>query len=75
MRVETVAMNPNQAERGAKKRKAVETEIDYPMFCDFSCTYAEFGEPDAVGACRRDIGVWCRKAKRYHAKNARCLYH
>ncbi|MCB2206471.1 hypothetical protein KQI65_17130 [bacterium] len=47
----------------------------YPQFCDFSCPHADFSDPSAVGACRRDIGVWCRKAGRLHNKNTRCLFH
>lgn len=44
-----------------------------PQFCDYSCAYAEFARPDAVGACRRDLGVYCRKFRKYHTKNAPCL--
>ncbi len=51
------------------------SDFEYPLFCDFNCAYADFGSPDVVGACRRDVGVWCKKAKRYHAKHARCLFH
>ncbi|MBI5645968.1 MAG: hypothetical protein HY962_03475 [Ignavibacteriae bacterium] len=45
-----------------------------PPHCDFSCQYAAFGDPSAVGACRRDVGVWCKAAMRYNNKHARCLF-
>lgn len=44
-----------------------------PLYCDFSCQHAAFSDPCAVGACRRDIGVWCKAARRYNNKHARCL--
>ena len=60
-----------------KKLKSTARKIDlvttYPLFCDFSCEYADFAAPDAVGACRRDVGVWCKKAKRYNTKHAKCV--
>jgi hypothetical protein len=46
---------------------------EFPSFCDFDCPHAEFGDPAAVGACRRDIGVWCGEMKRYNTKNALCI--
>jgi hypothetical protein len=45
----------------------------YPDFCDFDCRYAAFAPPDAVGACRKEQGVYCRAFKTYTMKNARCL--
>lgn len=47
---------------------------EFPLYCDFSCPHADFSDPCAVGACRRDIGVWCGKARRFHNKHARCLF-
>jgi hypothetical protein len=47
----------------------------FPLFCDYSCAHAGFSDPAAVGACRRDVGVWCGKARRLHPKHARCLFH
>jgi hypothetical protein len=44
-----------------------------PVYCDFSCEHAAFSDPCAVGACRRDVGVWCNAARRYNTKHARCL--
>ena len=56
------------------KRNSGKNDLAFPLYCDFSCQHAEFSDPSAVGACRRDIGVWCGKAGRYHNKNARCLF-
>lgn len=49
-------------------------EERFPLYCDFSCIHADFSDPCAVGACRRDMGVWCKKAGRLHGKHARCLF-
>lgn len=49
------------------------TSAGIPLYCDFSCEHAAFSDPCAVGACRRDVGVWCNAARRYHTKHARCL--
>ena len=51
-------------------RKAVGQLPDY---CDFSCAYAGFGDPCSVGACRREVGVWCALEHRFNNKHARCL--
>jgi hypothetical protein len=48
-------------------------EVAYPMYCDFACPIAEFSDPSAAGACRRDIVVWCPAAEKYNNKHARCL--
>ena len=50
------------------------TEDKYPHYCDYSCRYSAFSDPCAVGACRRDVGVWCGKARRLHSKHAPCLF-
>jgi hypothetical protein len=47
---------------------------EYPLYCDYSCPHSAFSDPCAVGACRRDVGVWCGKARRLHSKHARCLF-
>ncbi len=46
---------------------------DHPPYCDYRCRHAEFGPPEASGACRRDLAVFCRLLGRYNTKNARCL--
>ncbi len=53
------------------KKKKKEEEL--PLFCDYTCKYAEFVDPNAVGACRRDLAVYCKKFKRYNNKNNKCL--
>jgi hypothetical protein len=47
--------------------------VGIPVYCDFSCEHAAFSDPCAVGACRRDVGVWCNATRRYNNKHARCL--
>ncbi len=44
-----------------------------PDYCDFTCRYAEFGDPCAVGACRKDVGVWCTLEGKFNRKHAHCL--
>ncbi|MDH7516544.1 MAG: hypothetical protein QHI48_11795 [Bacteroidota bacterium] len=57
-----------------KRTAGTETGADaYPTYCDYACPHADFADPSAVGACRRDVGVWCKIAGRFNAKNARCL--
>ena len=46
---------------------------DLPQFCDFSCTHAKFAQPDAIGACRRDIAVYCTLYKKHNNKNSSCI--
>ena len=58
------------------KFKAKMAQIDLallPVYCDFSCAYASFPPADAVGACRREQGVYCNFMGRYNNKNAGCL--
>jgi hypothetical protein len=43
------------------------------MFCDFSCPHAVFAPPEAVGACRRDIGVYCELFREFNNKNSHCI--
>ena len=52
---------------------AKNTPADPPPFCDYSCPHAAFPQADAVGACRREAGVYCSLLKRYNNKNAACL--
>jgi len=55
-----------------KKIKKVK-EFDYPLFCDYSCKHAAFSDPAAIGACRKELGVWCKFFKRYNNKNNKCF--
>ena len=59
---------------GGREQDGSASEQEFPLYCDYSCPHADFSDPCAVGACRRDIGVWCGKAGRFHNKHARCLF-
>jgi len=57
-----------------RKRKIKNTEIkNLPNYCDYSCKYAEFTDPTAIGACRKELAVWCSILEKYNNKNAKCL--
>jgi len=43
-----------------------------PQYCDFSCPHASFAPNDAVGACRKELAVYCNLLAKYNSKNARC---
>ena len=49
------------------------TPANQLLFCDFCCPHAAFPPVDAMGACRREAGVYCTLLKRYNNKNAACL--
>jgi hypothetical protein len=55
-----------------KKIVSVKSEMQLPIFCDFSCPHADFSS-DVSGACRREQAVYCRLKKEYNNKNNRCL--
>lgn len=55
------------------KSKKTKAEKVYPMYCDYSCKYADFCDPDAIGACRKDLAVWCKDFKRYNNKHNKCF--
>ncbi len=44
-----------------------------PQFCDYHCQYASFAPEEAVGACRKELAVYCALVKRYNNKNSRCI--
>lgn len=46
---------------------------ELPLFCDYHCPHAFFSPPDAVGACRREQGVYCRILESHTAKNSPCV--
>jgi hypothetical protein len=64
-----------RSDSGASTGKRTPTKKlgEFPDFCDFDCRYAAFAPPDAVGACRKEQGVYCLTFKTYNMKNARCL--
>ena len=57
----------------AKEKSNKKRIITFPVYCDFSCEYADFSNPDASGACRRDLSVWCRHFNRYNNKHNKCF--
>ena len=57
----------------AKKKKAAIPENNFPLFCDYSCKYADFSDPNAIGACRKELAVWCTLLKKYNNKNNKCI--
>jgi hypothetical protein len=67
----------NKFKNGKKLGKKEDIRIDkvetFPSFCDYGCRYAKFTSPDAIGACRRDLAVYCTRFKKHNNKNARCF--
>jgi hypothetical protein len=67
------SLKKSQAKESTEKKKAGNRTPSFPLFCDFTCSYAQFAEPDAVGACRRELAVFCTKFNRHHNKNSTCI--
>jgi len=44
-----------------------------PIFCDFSCPHVKFAHPDSIGACRKDVAIFCGLFKKYNNKNSSCI--
>jgi hypothetical protein len=59
--------------RSAKTPSKQTPSERFPLFCDYHCEHAEFTQPDAVGACRRDLAVYCSFFDKYNNKNSSCL--
>lgn len=57
----------------SKRNKPRKKEIDFPLFCDYTCKFSSFTAPTATGACRKELAVWCKHFKRYNNKNNKCL--
>ncbi|MCL6099860.1 MAG: hypothetical protein AB1775_06820 [Bacteroidota bacterium] len=57
----------------SKKPSVKNPPVNFPPFCDYSCKYSSFAAPDAIGACRKDLAVWCKLFKRYNNKNNKCF--
>jgi len=57
----------------AKKGEKENKESDFPQYCDYFCKHAAFCDPNAIGACRKELAVWCGFFKRYNNKNNKCL--
>jgi len=58
-----------------EKKERRKNEPELPAFCDFQCPHASFPPADAVGACRREQGVYCTLFKEFNNKNAACIGH
>lgn len=56
-----------------KKEKKKDKGKNFPVYCDYSCKYASFGNPESTGACRKELSVWCNYFKRFNNKNNKCL--
>jgi hypothetical protein len=59
-----------------KKKKNIERrkpKLEFPMYCDYSCNHASFSGPTTIGACRKELAVWCKYFERYNNKNNRCF--
>lgn len=59
--------------RMKKKKIKYVNLMELPDYCDYSCKYAEFTDPTSIGACRKELAVWCSILERYNNKNAKCL--
>ncbi|MEJ5352264.1 MAG: hypothetical protein WHS65_11820 [Melioribacteraceae bacterium] len=55
------------------RKSSKKSNYNFPLYCDYSCKYALFGKPSAVGACRKELAVWCKYFKKYNNKNNKCL--
>jgi len=56
-----------------KPGKSKKVKFDFPLFCDYTCKYAAFSAPSSIGACRKELAVWCKHFKRFNNKNNRCF--
>jgi hypothetical protein len=54
------------------KRK-VDEKFQFHHFCDYSCKYADFSDPNSIGACRKELAVWCKHFERYNNKHNKCF--
>ena len=55
------------------KSKKKNTKENFPEYCDYSCKYAAFTDPAAIGACRKELAVWCKHFRKYNNKNNKCF--
>ena len=56
-----------------KRQSEISKKDNFPEYCDYFCKYAEFADPESIGACRKDLAVWCKLFKRYNNKNNKCF--
>lgn len=58
----------------AKSKKNIKIDKTLlPTFCDYTCKFAEFSDPNATGACRKELAVWCSLLEKYNNKNNKCI--
>jgi hypothetical protein len=57
--------------QGTRRAQAYDP-ASLPLYCDYSCEHANFAGVDAVGACRRDVGVYCAILDSYVNKHSKC---
>ncbi|MCZ7601991.1 MAG: hypothetical protein M5R37_03950 [Melioribacteraceae bacterium] len=55
------------------KKRNVKDNFNFPSHCDFSCKHADFTDPNSIGACRKELAVWCKHFKRYNNKHNKCF--
>ncbi len=57
-----------------QKTKIIGENVNlFPDFCDYYCKYSAFADPSAIGACRKDLAVWCKFLNKYNNKHNKCL--
>ena len=66
-------MRGAKAIAGRKMQEMKKPDETFPLFCDYACPHAAFPPADAVGACRREQGVFCTLLTRFNNKNGPCL--
>jgi hypothetical protein len=53
---------------GKKKKLKI-----FPSYCDLNCKFAAFSSPETIGACMKEISIWCRYNKKYNLKHNKCI--
>ena len=48
-------------------------EKSFPLFCDYSCKFADFAGKEVIGDCRKELAVWCKHFLKYNNKNSKCI--
>ena len=56
-----------------KAKQTKSKKIKFPQYCDYSCEFADFGDPKSIGACRKELAVWCNHFEKYNNKNNKCF--
>lgn len=69
----TASAGGSKGKAGTKNPPIQVDRAQVPPFCDYSCRHADFPPEDTVGACRRELAVWCTALARFNNKNNRCL--